>query len=96
MFDNEEVPVRGPVHIAVADPVSEKDENDYSTLKQVKRDIDSAVVQLYQDFNAFSLAKDAPDLAVQVEGRQLAYQILLPLQAQIHQAVSDINEKYKG
>lgn len=93
---DEEVPYRSPVTTGPADPVSTQDEINYSTLLEVKKDFDDAIVGLSNNFNSFKLASDAPNLEAQVAGRQVAYDILEPLQRKLQSAIDDIEVKQKG
>lgn len=95
-MNDEDVPYRSPVTTGPVRSASSQDENDYSTLLEVKKDFDNAIVGLYRDFNAFGLREDVPELEKQVIGRQVAYNILEPLQRKLQRAIEDVEQTQKG
>lgn len=92
-MDNEAIPYRSPAKVTQAQPASDEDENDYRTLVEVKKILDDAMDGLSKNFNAFDLAKNAPDLAVQVAARQVAYEILVPVQSMVDSAIQAVEQK---
>lgn len=96
MDRDEEIPYRSPAEVKAAPPASVRDENDYSTLEEVERYLAESIEGLSKNFNAFDLSKDGPTLEAQVAGRQLAYDILMPLHEQIKSAINDIKVKQEG
>lgn len=95
--EDEEIPYFSPVAIEESEPVSTQDENDYSTLKQVKQEFEQTLQGLYKDFNAFDLSsKDSIEIKIQIGARQLAFDILEPLRQKLKSAIDDIKEKNEG
>lgn len=101
-MDPEAVPYRSPVDVGVAEVASTEDENDFSSLKDVKRKFDKAIAELYKDFNAFDITKllDSPTLdeaakklLVSIMAKQEAYDILTPLRDQLDSAIKDVKQK---
>lgn len=93
---DEEIPFFSPATAPSPDPVAENDEDDYTTLKEVKKILDDGIDNLSKDFNAFDLAKDAAKLEAQVAGRQVAYDILVPLQSMVDSAIKAVEDGRKG
>lgn len=93
---DEEIPFFSPATAPSPDVVAENDEDDYTTLKQVKKILDDGITDLSKDFNAFDLAKDAMKLEAQVAGRQIAYDILVPLQSMVDSAIIAVEDGRKG
>ncbi len=92
---DEQIPFFSPATAPTPDPVAENDEDDYTTLKQVKKILDDGVDGLSTDFNAFDLSKDAMKLEAQVAGRQIAYDILVPIQSMVDSAIKAVEEGRK-
>jgi len=101
-MNNEEIPYRSPAHVAPGSPASSQDENDYSTLKEVKKILDESLEGLHKDFNAFTLLKGEDiekvknDLFNQVSARQVAYDLLVPIQSLVDSAIESVKEKRRG
>lgn len=93
---DEEIPFLSPATAPVQDPVAENDEEEYSTLVKVKEILDEGIINLSKDFNAFDLAKDAITLETQIAGRQVAYNILIPIQNMVDSAIIAVKNGRKG
>jgi len=93
---DEEIPFLSPATAPVQDPVAENDEEEYSTVVKVKEILDEGIINLSKDFNAFDLAKDAITLETQVAGRQVAYNILIPIQNMVDSAIIAVKNGRKG
>lgn len=95
--DNDEaIPYLSPATAPTDDKVADNDEGDYRTLAEVKKILDEGIENLGKDFNAFDLSKDAKmDITAQVAGRQIAYDILVPLQSMVDSAINAVNESRK-
>lgn len=97
--EDEQIPYFSPSTAPTKDQVASRDEQDYSTLKRVLEVLDESVKDLYKDFNAFDVPKDNLDavkaLLRQVDGRQEAYEILVPVLEMVKSAISSIEEQQK-
>lgn len=80
---------RSPVNVGPAKMNTPQDEQDYSTLSVLSAELNKAITDLYKDFNAFD-ATDPKVLQAQVAGRQVAYDILTPIQTRINSIVDGI------
>lgn len=92
---DEEIPFFSPATAPTPDVVTENDEGDYSTLKEIKKILDGSIEDLSKDFNAFDLSKDAVKLESQVLGRQVAYDILVPIQSMVDSAIKAVEDSRK-
>lgn len=78
-----------------------KDEEQYSTLKSIHIVLKDAVAALYLDFNAFKVTSGVPkttalyELQRQIDGKQLAYDILAPALQAVESSIQSIDSKYK-
>ena len=96
-----EIPYRTPFQpFTPAESVSSTDENEYSTLLQVRNDFAEAIAEL-SSFTAFDIDKSktpterAKILLHDVEVNQAAYAILYPLFETLNSTVNSINQKYR-
>lgn len=80
---------RSPVSVGPSTVQSPQDEQDFSTLVIIRAELDQAILGLYTDFNALTIA-DKEKLHAQVAGRQVAYDILTPLRDRINSIVDGI------
>lgn len=94
-MDNEEIPYRTSVTVGPDRPASTRDENEYSTLIEVNKMLIQAIQDLYKDFNAFDWSEQVANLKAEVAGRQIAYDILMPLQQQVQSAIQDVASNYE-
>lgn len=93
---NEQVPFFSPATAPTQDVVTEKDEDDYGTLKALKKIFDDGIEGLSKDFNAFDLSKDSSvSIEGQIAGRQIAYDILVPLQGMVDSAIKAVEDGRK-
>lgn len=92
---DEEVPYLHPPTAPTDDPVTDKDDEDYTTLKKVEEILDREIENLKVDFTALN-AKDATKLQAQVLGRQEAYDILGPVHEMVKSAINSVEEQRKG
>lgn len=80
---------------------STQDEANFDTLKKVQSDFRAAIDSLHKDFNAFDIHKDDTDevaknkLLRDIDGRQIAYDILSPLLETLDNTVNGVESKYK-
>lgn len=99
MIPDEEVPYRIPATAPVPDTVTFKDEAELSTLQNVKKILRQEIINLYKDFNAFSLAEKATDEEISntlmriILGKQFAYDILVPIESMIISAIEAVEQK---
>lgn len=98
---NEEIPYRTPFQtFSPAVSASSTDENEYSTLLQVRNDFGEAITAL-SSFTTFDIDKSKPPterakiLLHDVEVNQAAYAILYPLFDTLNSTVNSINQKYR-
>lgn len=103
--NDESIPYRSPVTAPTTNDAVDRDAEEFSTLEDVKKTLDQAVEALSKDFNAFDILKllesptldeAARKLLVQIEGKQIAYDILMPLQSTIDSAIQNVVQKRKG
>ena len=98
---DEDIPYRTAIEYSPAQQVSSADEREFSTLQEVRKILGAGITDLYKDFNAFETFKGVSptvaraDLLRQIEGRQIAYEILVPLLDMMDSTMLAINEKYK-
>lgn len=93
MNSNEEIPYRAPM--TAPDPndnVSVQDENDYSTLRHLKKELKSEIDRL-KSVEAFDLTEGKITIKEQIAAHQLAVDILENALQMVTTAVSDINAK---
>ena len=96
-MNDESIPYRSPAHVAAVPTTQrDRDEEDYSTLVEVRRLLDESIINLYKDFNAFDTDKNGTDLEVQIGGRKYAYEILVPLQSLVDSAIKTVDNKQRG
>ena len=94
---NEAIPYLSPATAPSQDEVANNDEDDYRTLNEIKKILDKAIADLPKDFNAFDLSKDAKiNLEAQVAGRQVAYDILVPIQGMVDSAINAVEDSRKA
>lgn len=99
---DEEIPFFSPATARTDDPVTDADTDDYTTLKKVQEILDREIENLGKDFNSFDIPKDkGRDEALgmllrQVDGRQEAYAILVPIQEMVKSAVESIEEQRRA
>lgn len=95
-MNDEEIPVRSPVRMSTPDNSTDNDDEDFSTIVNVKKILDKSIEGLYKDFNAFSLVKDSKlSTDEQIAARQIAYDILVPVQSMIDSATQSVIERRK-
>lgn len=103
--NDESIPYRAPVTAPTTNDAADRDEEEFSTLEDVKKTLDQALEALYKDFNAFDILKllgspklddAARKLLVQIEAKQVAFDILMPLQSTIDSAIQNVVQKRKG
>lgn len=92
--DRSDLPGRSPVDIRTAQPASNQDENDFSTLLQIQKDINEQMTKL-DSISVFSLKDNENGLSLkeQVAAYQKAKEILEPIQTTINSAVDDVKLK---
>lgn len=92
--DRDDLPGRSPVNIEIAEPASNQDENDFSTLLDIQKDINEEMAKL-GSIDVFSLKDNENGLSLkeQVAAYQKAKEILEPLQNKINGAVNDVKLK---
>ena len=88
----EDIPYRSAAGIEQAEPVSIRDEKEYSTLREVHRNFRREMESLYRDFNAF----EDKDVDRQIAARKVAYKILEPLLNQLESTIEEIKLKQGG
>lgn len=96
MDPNEEIPVRSPITTGPGPAASDRDESEYSTLEVVNVLFKQAIEDLRKDFNALDLSEKLADIKTQIAGRQMAYDILDPLQQQVQSAIDNVRLKQEG
>lgn len=103
--EDENIPFLHPVTAPGRDEATDEDDQDFSTLVEIKKTLDDAMASLYKDFNAFDIVKlletnTVPEtrkkLLIQILGKQEAYDILMPIQSTVDSAVEDVMRKRKG
>lgn len=92
---DEQVPFLSVPTAPSDDEVTTADENDYTTLKEVRKILSQAIKDLSKDFNTLK-ADDIQALQAQVLGRQTAYDILVPIEEMVKSAVQSIENQRKG
>lgn len=81
-------------------PVS-TDEQDYNTLKAVKKILDDGIDGLSKDFNLFDVLSEGTDEAKKdhmmrlIAGKQIAFDLLAPLQERIASAMANADDNFK-
>lgn len=99
---NEEIPYRSPAHVSPAAAAPDKDDEDFSSLREVQKLLKESIEALYKDFNAFSVLREGGDkeamesLVRQVAGKKEAYEILVPLESMIDSAIESVRERRRG
>lgn len=93
-MDNEEVPYRTPVDIGQAKQVSSQDEDDFSTLIFIQKEINREVQKL-SDVDAFDLAEAELSVKEQLAAYRKAREILEPIQQTINSTIDEIKLKQK-
>lgn len=92
-YEDNDAPVRSPFDAGSTDNVSSQDEDDFSTLLQLQKDINESVAELHS-VNAFDLAeKDGLSIKEQMAAFRLAETIVAPLQNLINDTVATIKLK---
>lgn len=100
MFDAEEIGYRSPVNLTPP-KTPDADIDNFSTLEDVFRKFDNSLKDL-EHINAFDTLKvedkkkAAEVLLRQIDAKQLAYEILEPLHAQLKSAIEDIKNVQEG
>lgn len=101
-MNNEEIPYRSPVsQLPTTDKASSVDEGNYDTLRAVRQELAQAIDALATDFNAFTIIKDqkpedrAAILLHEVEVRQAAYDILMPVFEAVNSTMEAVDVKYR-
>jgi len=102
----DELPYRGSgiaqTFAVPKDTASSDDERDLSTLKVVKKLLAESIDSLGKDFNAFELLKNKSNkvalesLYREIQGRQIAYDILVPLFETIDKTIEQVDKKYRS
>lgn len=78
-----------------------QNEQNYDALKSNQQDLNNAIEGLYKDFNSFDVLSEGTDQAKkeqmmrQIAGKQIAYDILVPLRERMNSAIAVIDMKYK-
>lgn len=101
---SDEAPYRSftPLTIIPKATSSADDENQFSTLVLARDELATSIEGLYKDFNAFSVLKDTDitiardNLLRQIEAKQIAYDILVPILDTLDSTILAINEKWKS
>lgn len=92
---------RSPITQAAPPPPYTVDEANFDTLKSVLADLDREMATLNKDFNAFEIGKDdlpadrAKKLLHEVEVRQAAFDILMPIRERLFSGINIANENFK-
>lgn len=93
--DDEEIPVRSPITVPVAPVASNQDENDWSTLADIYRDINEQMTKL-DSVTGLDLKKtDGLTIEQQIAVNQKVIEIIEPIAARIASAVQDVELKTK-
>lgn len=96
MENDEELPVRSPVSTAapIAELASNQDENDWSTLLSVAKDINEQMARL-SSVDALNLKETEEGLTLkeQIAANKKALEILEPIQATINSTIQNVNLK---
>ena len=93
-YEDNDVPVRAPFDVGNTDNVSSEDEDDFSTLLQLQKDINQSVAELHS-VNAFDLAEGELTIKEQMAAFRAAEAIVAPLQTLINDTVNSIKLKQK-
>lgn len=94
-YEDNDVPTRAPFDVGNTDNVSTQDENDFSTLLQLQKDINQSVRELHS-VNAFDLTeKEGLSIKEQMAAFRAAEAIVSPLQILINDTVDTIKNKQK-
>lgn len=98
--DRNDLPTRSP---AVGPPaeqtVSNTDERNFNTLLEAQALLEQEIWNLYKDFNAFDVYKDDHDdkakqkLLRDIDGKQVAYDILMSVKAKLDDTIQKIEQK---
>lgn len=97
--DRDDLPMNSPAVGPAVTPVSNTDERNYDSLLEAQKDLGAAIRGLYKDFNAFDVYKedtteDAKNKLLRtIDGKQVAYDILLPIKAKLDQTIENIKKK---
>lgn len=101
--EQDDLPYRSPVTQGTAQsPSTTANETNYDTLKIVRELLADSLEDLYKNFNAFDVLKsETKDKAVdnllrQIEGKQIAYDILSPVLEGVDNAIKVVDDKYKA
>lgn len=89
---DDEIPYRSPVDVRKAEAASTQDENDFSTLLQLQKDINDALASL-KSVDVFDLAEGELTVKEQIAAYRLAIQLIEPLQATINSTVDSVKLK---
>lgn len=95
--DDEEVPYRSPIEVAEAEDVPQQDEEDFSTLKYLRKEFKRLMDEL-GSIDVFNLKDNEEGLSLkeQVAAYKKAKEILEPLYSLVDGRVAEIKGKQKG
>jgi hypothetical protein len=93
--EDEEIPVRSPITVAVAPVASNQDENDWSTLVNIYNDIKQQMVKCDSVAGLDLKKADGLTIEQQIAVNQKVIEVLEPIAAEIESAVQDIQLKTK-
>lgn len=94
-FEDNEIPYRSPMDATPAKIVSDQDEDDFSTLIQIQKDLNQEIDRL-SSIDVFDLAEAELSVKEQIAAYRKAKEILEPIQGLINETVNDIKLTQKG
>lgn len=92
--DDEQIPVRSPVRVETAKPASNQDENDWSTLLNIHKDIQEQM-GLLGSVDDLDLEEKDGSLKEQIAVNKKVRKILEPIAVEIESAVQGVELKTK-
>lgn len=93
--ENENIPYRAPATAPVDHPDEDIDDQDYSTLKRVQKELDAGLEDLKFDLTEAD-DENEEDLRVEVRSRKRARAIIEPIKQMVDSAITNVEDKRKG
>lgn len=91
----EDIPYRAPATAPVDHPDEDQDDQDYSTLVRIQKDLDKSIEELKFDLTNVKDDNET-DLQVEVRARKIAYDIIGPIKQMVDSAITNVEQKRKG
>lgn len=92
---DENIPFFAPATAPSKDIVTDKDDDDYTTLVAVQKILASALEDLKMDVTLLN-AEDIQKLQAQILGKQEAHKIIEPIKQMVDSAIESVNLQRKG